>query len=677
MSQEVNDYRKDKRITLGSFSQVYLENLPVTVNALDLSLHGLRCQCNASWEPGEKVTIQLFDRSIRFVADVAWNRALDDTRHFGVKLEETSFHIVRSALEQLPGNFVRLEIVYYTPIPLISESLQMYLSLVNAVNFHAYNTIEEAQEHLKQKHCDLFVIDHHEQDLEALLDFINNLDKLGHLPMLVLSKEYTEAMLKWRKSNMFLEILKKPVDLQDLLMRSILLIERSYHFRKLEEQQLEGERKIKELQDSFETQNQEMMGMLTQVMQQSDAMGQVIQFQEALLGLKSFDELIHFSQSWTLDKFKTLTNIWYFDNGRLTLLGVTHKEHSEFTEEERRQRIFKLMEQNVKIYQEDLILIRKTNFILEVFPNHDYGEVVESLTFFMKVLAPVLQQRMQSMQLENAHEQTAMALQLEQRAREKLNQEMQQAAEVQDILIPKMVPVLEAMDIACHYQSAADIGGDWFQVSEYHQQQQIMIAIGDVTGHGAQAALVTAIASGFFAEVRIKYNKPENRGKPLPSPAELLQELNLILCDVTKGWSLMTFYLSVYDPKLRQLTFASAAHNPPLHFRPKGFETGNRRVKPMVLHGYRLGNRKDSEYTESVIQLQPGDTVLWYTDGLTECINPEQEEYSIRRLSNLLDKIGDSKCSEIKKMILHDIAEFRNDSSLEDDLAFVLAKVRR
>ena len=681
-----NNSRHHERVQLRDFSKVHVANSASEATPIDVSLQGLRIRTQIPVRSDMRIDVFLFDKTIQSKARVCWveeGKTSEEGNEVGLELEYPDLSIYKVPGSYLFDNQEKLHFLALTPIELSPESLAPYLKITN-INAVAELSVDKILKQLSLQKWDLLILDTEADDTTGLLEHIASNEEFSFLPIIIVSERITTEVIKLRSIHHFLEIFPKPANIDELLQRVIILMEQTGRFAESEANRKRAEQELAEIQQSMANQNNEMMGMLSQVMQQSEAMGQLIQLQEALLGLKTGDDVIHFAQEWTIQNFNAGINLWYCEHEPYVLMGRQPLEHPHFSIKHRISEIRKLMRQRTKILQDEFLAMRKNNFVLEVVSHEVKGDVVDRLTFFMKVLAPVMQSKQQEVELKRAYDKVEHSLTMEEKSRQMLNKELRAAAEVQDLLIPRDVPDLEALEVACYYQSAVDMGGDWFYVSEFPQSQQILLGIGDVTGHGPQAALVTSIISGFFADLKLRFdsnshNSAEGVLENLPSPGHILEELNEILCDVTQGKGLMTFHLSQYNPETRKLVYASASHTSPLLFRPSGIKDDPHNIKytqPLLQHGYQLGNRGHSKYTESLVTLEEGDYVVWYTDGLNECLGEDGEPYSIHRLKQLLISCSGAKAQEIMDIIVEDLNDFRGSVPLEDDLACLLIRVR-
>jgi serine phosphatase RsbU (regulator of sigma subunit) len=297
-------------------------------------------------------------------------------------------------------------------------------------------------------------------------------------------------------------------------------------------------------------------------------------------------------------------------------------------------------------------------------------------------------------QLQEAHEKLAAS-------ERRMKQELTMASTVQEMLFPERLVRFDTLELASFIESSTETGGDWFGYAQDRSGQRVSVMIGDVTGHGMPAALITAITNGFFkgvhevedkvwqalAELHASGGTSEGasavetvlanlRGKRRLTTADLLHVLNSLLLDSTHGSLLMTFFASVYDRESRELRYANAGHNRPFVCRVNG--SANGLIGVTVLPSppsNRLGESKDLTFVENIEKVNPGDFVLWYTDGLLECENSSGEMYGKRRLMNVLKKMAAASAEQVRDAVIQDARKFFGDQPRKDDITLVVAKI--
>lgn len=245
--------------------------------------------------------------------------------------------------------------------------------------------------------------------------------------------------------------------------------------------------------------------------------------------------------------------------------------------------------------------------------------------------------------------------------RERLQQEMNVAREIQQTLLPHEFPDIEGIEIAGHYEAAALIGGDYYDFVEI-DRDTIGIVVADVSGKGVPGSLVmTMIRQALRTEARGNKNA-----------ADVLARLNdMIIGDIRKGMFITMFY-AIIDSKRRRLNFASAGHNPMILYRgstnktyylnPKGFPLG---IQLAEKDFFRRSIESDT------IQLVEGDLVLLYTDGITEAMNSKSELFGEERLLQIIRGGGNLRVKPFVDEMTNRITSFTGGRPQSDDITFV------
>jgi phosphoserine phosphatase RsbU/P len=248
-----------------------------------------------------------------------------------------------------------------------------------------------------------------------------------------------------------------------------------------------------------------------------------------------------------------------------------------------------------------------------------------------------------------------------QQAYQALDRELKIVAEIQRSLLPAPLPQIPTLDLAAHYQPSQRAGGDYYDCFPLPDGKW-GIFIGDVSGHGTPAAVLMAVTHG------IAHTHP---GPPQP-PSQLLSYLNRHLATLymSRNESFITAFYGIYDPSKRTLTYACAGHNPP---RLKRCQDGTLLALDRA-SGLPLGVMAQGVYTDCVQQLQPGDQILFYTDGITEAHNPAGEMFGTERLDQVLENCS-LQASALLDAVLHAVEEFTRGHPAHDDRTLIVARV--
>ncbi len=228
-------------------------------------------------------------------------------------------------------------------------------------------------------------------------------------------------------------------------------------------------------------------------------------------------------------------------------------------------------------------------------------------------------------------------------------------------MLPAEVPKAEGYELYCLYHPAEHIGGDFYDFFSL-SDHEIAFLIGDVSGHGLEAALIMAMV-----RKSLKLHAQHHR-----SPAEVLRRTNL---DINADLDARTFVSACYgvlDARGASLTFARAGHNLPVLFNPRRSPPiRHLESKGMVMGVYR-GGLFDSTIEEMEIGMRPGDTLVLYTDGLTEARSPAGEPFGTGRLEAALARThGDLDCQTLAGLLLEDVRTFAAGTPSDDDIAIL------
>jgi len=260
-----------------------------------------------------------------------------------------------------------------------------------------------------------------------------------------------------------------------------------------------------------------------------------------------------------------------------------------------------------------------------------------------------------------ADEINEMTLGLQDRMR--MRESLSLAMEVQRNLLPSESPKFEGLDIVGHSTYCDETGGDYYDYLDVINcdDDTVVVAVGDVMGHGVAAAMLMATARGIL---RSRCSVPG-------SLADFLHHLNTMLVPDTDGFRFMTMLLMTINGRSRELRWASAGHGEPLVYDPATdsfleLDGGNIPLGIMADAGY-------EEFTKA--GLNPGAVILAATDGIWETKGEDGELYGMDRLRDLIRKHADRSTEDISEAIRDAVIRYRGSGSQDDDLTFVIVKV--
>lgn len=240
---------------------------------------------------------------------------------------------------------------------------------------------------------------------------------------------------------------------------------------------------------------------------------------------------------------------------------------------------------------------------------------------------------------------------------------MKRARTVQLSMLPKM-PAIEGLDLHAHYAPCEAVGGDFYDfvpVSPW----EIGIVMGDVAGHGVDAALTMAMAKKTI----------QIHGKGRSSPRETLLATCDDLAPDLPGNSFITVFYGVLDLRSWKLTFASAGHTPPVLFNPARTPPLQSIPSKGVVMGGAFVQAMESVLVEQTLELCKGDTLFLYTDGLSEAPNAEDEQYGETRILQALGALQGGEAREVVASVITDLDRFVAGHPQQDDLTLLAMRI--
>ena len=253
-------------------------------------------------------------------------------------------------------------------------------------------------------------------------------------------------------------------------------------------------------------------------------------------------------------------------------------------------------------------------------------------------------------------------------AQERMRRELALAAEVQQRLLPSSPPKGVAMEVAGFCEPARGVGGDYYDFIDF-DNRQLGLAIADVAGKGMPAALLMSTVQATLRSLTAR------NGSTTPASHELasiVSKLNRLLFNTTNGEHYVTFFYATFDQATQQLTYVNAGHNPPLYLRADA----DSEFRQLTEGGLVAGAFEHAKYEQDTVQMKSNDLLFLYTDGLTEALNAEGEEFGASRIMETLKSIASLSVEQIRDEVVHRVKEWCAGMSLYDDLTFVVMKVK-
>ena len=233
-----------------------------------------------------------------------------------------------------------------------------------------------------------------------------------------------------------------------------------------------------------------------------------------------------------------------------------------------------------------------------------------------------------------------------------LQNELDVARGMQQSILPTRFPKDPSYAVYGKMQPARNVGGDFFDVM-YLNDGRVGLAVADVSDKGVPAALFMMSSRTLLKGAAI--------GVGLPG--EVLREVNDLLIEDNEGGMFVTLLYAVYDPSSRELTYANGGHNSPLVVHPDGTSA----LFPLT-DGIALGIAPDFSYKQNTVTLSPGDSVIFYTDGVTEAMNSEEEEFGLDPLSEFFRTNPPENPEETTAAVFDAVNAFAGEMAQSDDI---------
>jgi sigma-B regulation protein RsbU (phosphoserine phosphatase) len=249
--------------------------------------------------------------------------------------------------------------------------------------------------------------------------------------------------------------------------------------------------------------------------------------------------------------------------------------------------------------------------------------------------------------------------------KERLQAEIEIAREVQNQLFPRSVPEVKTLRLMARCNAARMVSGDYYDYQPL-TGTKIALAFGDVAGKGISAALLMAtVQSSVRTQIQACLDAVGARGDV--STSKLVSQLNQHLHVHSAPEKFSTFYLGVYDDETGVLTYTNAGHLPPILLR--GGEASRLEVNGMVVGAFPF-----AQYGEDRVQLESGDMLVCFTDGVTEPENEYGEMFGEERLVDVLLKNAGRETSEVIDAVIHAVHEWTGSLELQDDMTLLVAR---
>lgn len=234
-----------------------------------------------------------------------------------------------------------------------------------------------------------------------------------------------------------------------------------------------------------------------------------------------------------------------------------------------------------------------------------------------------------------------------------LQNELSVARQMQQSILPTQFPQSPGYSVYGKMEAARNVGGDFYEVLPF-DDGQIGLAIADVSDKGVPAALFMMASRTLLKSIAMGQG----------DPGQVLGELNELLEEDNEEGMFVTLVYGVYDPSTRELTYANGGHNSPVVVH----RDGTSELLPLT-EGIALGVQPMLRYAQNTVQLSPGDRVVFYTDGVTEAMDGDGEQFGLERLSKLFESPAAPQDPESANLLVFDaVNTFVGDTPQSDDI---------
>jgi sigma-B regulation protein RsbU (phosphoserine phosphatase) len=240
----------------------------------------------------------------------------------------------------------------------------------------------------------------------------------------------------------------------------------------------------------------------------------------------------------------------------------------------------------------------------------------------------------------------------------RLERELQVAREVQLSLIPRRLPKIAGWEFAAYWQPAREVSGDFYDFI-LADLSRFGVVIADVSDKGMGAALFMALTRSIV------------RASAAASilPDKCITQANRLICADAANGMFVTLFYAQFDPDAGACEFVNAGHNPPLLYDSRQNE-----LVELTRTGIALGIDDSLQFKQGAVRLGPGDSVLLYTDGVTEATNAEDQEFGVERLRRIVEANGRSPAPTTVRAIQESLREFVGPAPQQDDITVVAIK---
>ena len=243
-----------------------------------------------------------------------------------------------------------------------------------------------------------------------------------------------------------------------------------------------------------------------------------------------------------------------------------------------------------------------------------------------------------------------------------LKVDLTSASEIQQYFLPRVFPPFpedsDKLDIFASMEAAKDVGGDFYDFFRI-DEDRIALVIGDVCGKGIPAALFMVLSQTII----------RSKASQCASAAECMTETNRLLSSYSVESMFVTVFYVIYNTKTGLVTYCNAGHNPPHILHADGTVEKLPKTKNVIVGVY-----DGVKYKEDTLQLEHGDTLVMFTDGVTEARNQAREEFGTERLNYMLKGLANTNCRQMVETVKAGLATFVDGAEQHDDITMLVIK---
>ena len=243
--------------------------------------------------------------------------------------------------------------------------------------------------------------------------------------------------------------------------------------------------------------------------------------------------------------------------------------------------------------------------------------------------------------------------------KEKLEEQLKVARNIQQGILPGNIPSVPGIEISALIRFCLDVAGDYYDIIPL-EDGRVVLSIGDVSGKGVGAALL-------MANLQASLRTAQAMGASL---SESAAKINKLVYENTPSDMFITFFMICIDPEKKRLRYVNAGHNPPFLVESDGHE------RMLTKGGLLFGVVENAQYEEGEVSLRNGDMILMYTDGVSEAMDSNDEEFGEKQIAHIVARNRELPLDELLSLIEKEVSIYHGSSSYSDDFTLLAARIR-